>query len=334
MQKRPSHRTSLIARIVAVLSVFVLLAIVTTVYPFNSTQLNEQERHEWEQLIQRFHEPRAMGLLIEPLVGGIHGGGLKISEEMMNLVTVFYGNSGRQPAINTREFKNRIASFLNSDNDDNVTCAAIMLGITGDLSFAPQLATLLDKRDPPDVHGNFSRTSVAFALSLMGAKDYVPKVALMLKSKHAQYRASAAIALGQFKAKEYAKDVAKLLDDELVKADAAKVLAIMGASEYADQVARLLNDNDETNRIAALLALGIMRANKYQQRVARHLKEADDIVRFCAAIALVLMDADRYAKTITPKMKRFYRENSRWLEQEFDPLVPDELQQIDSRFRN
>lgn len=318
------------------LALIALLAIVTTtVYPFHSTQLNEQERQEWEELIQRFREPRAARLLIGPLVGGIHGGGLKVDEEMMNLVTLLYGRSGRQPAINTREFKNRIATFLNSDNDDNATCAAIMLGITGDLSFAPQIATLLDKRDQPaDADGNFSRTSAAFALSLMGAKDYVPKVALMLKSKHARDRAGAATALGQFHAKEYAKDVARLLGDEFLKADAAKALAIMGASEYTDQIARLLNDKDETNRIAALIALGIMRANKYQQQVARHLKDADDFVRLCAAVALVLMDADRYAKTIIPKVERLYRENNLLLEQEFHPFVVDELQQIDRRFRS
>lgn len=318
-------------------SVLTLLAIVTTsVYPFHSTQLNEQERQEWEQLFQRFKEPRAAKLLIGPLVGGIHGGGLKVSEEMTNLVIlVLNRGSGRQLAINTREFKNRIASFLSSDNDDNATCAAIMLGITGDLSFAPQIATLLDKPDPPDdANGNFSRISAAFALSLMGAKDYVPRVALMLKSKHAHDRAGAATALGQFHAREYAKDVARLLSDEFVKADAAKALAIMGASEYADQIARLLKDNDETNRIAALIALGIMRATKYEQQVARHLKEGDDFVRLCAAVALVLMDADRYAKTIIPKVERLYRENSLLLEQEFHPFVVDELQQIDRRFRS
>ena len=273
---------ALLQKSLQLLSVFLLLAIVTPAYP---TQLNAQERQEWEQLIQRFNEPRSVRLLSNQRWGQIYGGGLRIGEEMRNLFTLLDPRDGRRPAINTKEFKNRIAAFLNSDNDDEAKFAATLLGIAGDLSFAPQIAKLLDKH-----------ASAAFALSLMPAKDYVPRVALMLKSENDYERAWALKALGQYQAKEYAKDIAELLD------------------------------KDETNRIDALLTLGIMRAKEYQQQVARHLRDADEDVRECAAITLVLMDADRYANKIVPVVQRLYRENT-FLERY-------ELHEFKSRFRN
>jgi hypothetical protein len=263
----------------------VLLFIFTSVYPFNSTQLNAQERQEWEQLVERFHEPRSVRLLSMQLWGQIHGGGLQIGEEMRNLCTLLDPHDGRRPAINTKEFKNRIAAYLNSDNDDEAVFAATLLSVAGDLSFAPQIAKLLDKH-----------ASVAFALSFMQAKDYVPRVALMLKGESDYERVWALRALAQFEAKEYAKDVAELLD------------------------------KDETNRSDALLTLGIMRAKEYQQQVAGYLRDGDEDVRECAAITLVLMGADRYAKRIIPVIRRLYRENT-FLERY-------ELHEFRTRFRN
>ena len=262
----------------------VLLTIFTSVYPFNSTQLNAQERQEWEQLIQRFNEPRSVRLLSKQLWGQVHGGGLQIGEEMRNLLALLDPNDGRRPAINTKEFKNRIAAYLNSNNDDEAEFAATLLGIAGDLSFAPQIAQRLEKQ-----------ASAAFPLSLMSAKEYVPRVALMLKNENDFDRVWALKALGEFEAKEYAKDVAELLDNETLRTD-------------------------------ALLTLGIMRAKEYQQQVARYLRDGDEDVRECAAITLVLMDADRYANRIIPVVQRLYRENT-FLERH-------ELHEFRRRFRN
>lgn len=273
-----------IAKLKVAQTALVLLTIFTSVYPFNSTQLNAQERQEWEQLIQRFNEPRSVRLLAKQLWGQIHGGGLQIGEEMRNLCTLLDPHDGRRPAINTKEFKNRIAAFLNSNNDDEAEFAATLLSVAGDLSFAPQIAKLLDKH-----------ASVAFALSFMQAKDYVPRVALMLKSESDYERVWALRALGEFQAKEYAKGVAALLDNETIRTD-------------------------------ALLTLGIMRAKEYQQQVARHLRDGDEDVRECAAITLVLMDADRYANRIIPVVQRLYRENT-FLERH-------ELHEFRTRIRN
>src|SRR4029079_11047648 len=118
------------------------------------------------------------------------------------------------------------------------------------------------------------------ALSLMPAKDYMPRVAVMLESENDYDRVWALKALAEFQAKAYAKDVAQLLD------------------------------KDETLRTDALLTLGIMRAQEYQQQVAKYLKDGDEDVRECAAITLVLMDADRYANRIVPTVQRLYRENT------------------------
>lgn len=368
------------------------------------TQQSSQDRQEWDELIKRFNDPRTAGLLIRQIWGAVHGKNSKKEEELINLLTLLDPKSARQPALSAREFKNRIASFLDSDDDEAAGMAATLLGVTGDLSFAPEIAKLLDKKDPPADANGFvqttgARATAAFALALMPAKDYVPKVALMLKSKNEYDRAGAARALGQFKATEYAKDVAELLKPENVtllgvespiaalmdmgvgaeyaaefarivrenddqgltetaayalaklrarqhakdvarlldqkyrKAHAAKALAIMGATEYEAQIARLLDDNDSLNRIAALTALGIMRSNKYQLQIARHLRDPDEVVRIYAAFVLVLLDADQYAKRIIPLVERQYRENVFLLEGEFHPFVEDELEEISNRFR-
>lgn len=319
-----------------------LLAIVIPVHPFNATQLSAQEKQEWEQLIQRFNEPRTVRLLAGRLWSLTHGGDSKKVEEILNLLLVLDPKSGRRPAINTREFKNRIASFLDSDDDHVAGFAATLLGILGDLSFAPRIAKLLDKQDPPDDPEKFvppitSRASAAFALSLLEARDYVPKVALMLKGKNDYDRAGAANALGQFKAKEYAKDVAELLKPEsglrpgaessiyalmemgvgaayaaeFVKVmhddlgdtteTAAFALAKLGSKEHAKEIARLLSK--EYRKADAALALAIMGATEHTDQIARLLNDRDSLTRVAALNALGILRATKYQLQVARHLK-------------------------------
>lgn len=322
------------------LSVVVLLAIVTPAY---STQLTEPERQEWEQLIQRFNQPQTFNLLAGRMWSLTHGGDSKKVQEILTLLTVIDPRSGRRPAITTKEFKNRIAAFLESDDDQVAGFAATLLAITGDLSFAPQIAKLLDKKDPPQdperyVHDITSRASAAYALSLLGAKEYVPRVALMLKSKNDYDRAGAATALGQFKAKEYAKDIAELLKPESgmmsgvespihalmemgVGAEyAAEFVSVMrrdsdgdltetavfalvklGDRQHAKEIARLLSE--KYRKADAAVALAIMGATEYTDQIAGLLKDEDSSTRAAALDALGILRAKKYEREVARHLK-------------------------------
>ena len=332
-----------ILRLRQLLSVIVLLAIVAPVYPFNPTQLNEQERQEWEQLIQRFDQPQIYSLLAGRIWSLTHAGDSKKVQEILHLFTAIDRTSGRRPAITTREYKNRIAAFLESDDDQVAGFAATLLAVIGDLSFAPQIAKLLDKKDPPEdperyVHEITSRASAAHALSLMGAREYAPKVALMLKSKNDYDRAGAATALGQFKAKEYAKDIAELLKPEsgmmsgvessihalmemgagaeyaaefvsVIRRDsdgdmaetAVFALVKLGDRQHAKEIARLLSD--EYRKADVAVALAIMGATEYTDQIAALLKDKDSSVREAALNALGIMRATKYQREVARHLK-------------------------------
>lgn len=321
------------------LTAFALLASVTSVYPFNNaTQLNTQEQQEWDEVIKRFNEPRSINLQTGQMWSLTHGGDSKKVQEILNFLTILDQRSGRRPGITVREFKNRIAAFLDSDDDQVAGFAATLLAITGDPSFAPQIAKLLDKQDPPAdpervVHDLTSRASAAYALSLLGAKEYVPRIALMLKSKNHYDRAGAANALGEFKATEYANDIAELLKPEsgMLASNESPIYALMemgvgakyapefariirdardedlsetavyaivklGSKEHANEIARLLND--EYRKADAAVALAIMGATEYTDQIARLLSDKDSLTRMAALNALGILRATRYERQI------------------------------------
>lgn len=283
------------------LSVVALLALVISVCPYSYAQLNVQQRLEWEELIKRFQAPGTFNLLTGQMWALTHGGDSKKTEEILNLLSVLDTTSGRRPAITTREYKNRIAAFLESDDDLVAGFAATLLAITGDLSFAPQIAKLLDTKDPERVvHDITSRGSAAFALSLLEARDYIPKVALLLKSKNDYDRAGAARALARFRATEYAKDIAELLKPEsgmLANSD-APIYALMemgvGAT-YAAEFARVVRDNRD-EEMTAMYALAKLRAREYAKDLVPLL--VDTLRKADATNALAMMGATEYADQI------------------------------------
>ena len=285
------------------LSVFVLFAIAISVCPYTYAQLNAQERLEWEELIKRFQAPGSFDLLTGQMWALTHGGDRKKTEEILNLLSVLDTSSGRRPAITTREYKNRVAAFLESDDDLVAGFAATLLAIAGDLSFAPRIAKLLDKKDAEGVvHDITSRGSAAFALSLIGARDYIPRVALMLKSKNDYDRAGAARALAQFRATEYARDIAELLKPEsgMLANRESPIYALMemgvGAT-YAAEFARIVRDNrDEELTESAMYSLAKLRAREYAKDLVPLL--VDTFRKADAAKALAMMGATEYADQI------------------------------------
>jgi HEAT repeat protein len=374
------------------------------------TQRETEERLEWEQLLNRFNSRQSYNLFASGMWTLTHAGESKAEvEEVVRLLSLLSKSFEKKDPSLLRElggakgFKEKMAGLLNSNDDVVAGFAATMLGISGDLRYAPAVAKLLDKKDAPqDLGERFSRTSsrgrAAVALGLMGASEYVPKFVLMLKSRNRYDRAGAATALGQLGAKEraqdiaaplnseefkfeddpspvyalvemgvaaeysgdiakvlqdefrgdtvkaavyalahisarqHAREVAKLLNKQYLKGDAAKALAIMGADEYADEIAKMLNDKSGLNRNDALLALGVMNARKYVSQVAEHLKDPQGFVRYYAAVALILLDAEKYAVEIIPLVENSYREKLYLNADDFNPLVETELVKIRGRF--
>lgn len=367
-----------------------------------ATQKQAEDRQEAEQLALRFQNPQAINLITSQMWALTHAGRFKneVDGSMELLVSFLDKVSKNEDAGSAKEFKSKMAAFLNSKDDIVAGFAASVLGISGDLSYAPRIAKLLEKEEPQDDQSPItSRGKAAVALSLMGAREYIPKLVPMLKSQNENDRIGAAVALGQLHAKEYAKevasllrpenrgvraddspiyalmemgvgpayaadfarvlhddldtettktaafalaklgakeykkDIAKLLGQEFLKGDAAKVLALMGATEYMDQIASLLKDRNGITRTDALLALGIMRSTKYVPQVAKHLKDPEKFVPLYAAYALVLMEADQYADQILPEVEHLYREDLFLGEHRFHPFAEDEIKKIKNRFK-
>ena len=78
----------------------------------------------------------------------------------------------------------------------------------------------------------------------MSAKEYAKEVAALLNDPDPNTRKAALQVLVQMGAKEYAKEVAALLNDPApnTRQAAMQVLVQKGAKEYAKEVAALLND--------------------------------------------------------------------------------------------
>jgi HEAT repeat protein len=218
-----------------------------------------------------------------------------------------------------------------------------MLGIAGDRSYAPAVAKLLDKKDPPVDLGKFqppisSRGRAAMVLSLMGAREYVPRFVVMLKSSNHYDRSGAVMALGKLRAKDHAKDVASLLnrkepqvgdDDGPIYAlmemglgaeysgefarlldkefpgeignTAAYALAKLGAKESAVHIAKLLNKPYQRGHGAK--ALAIMGATQYADKIAGLLKSEDALERKDALLALGVMRATKYLSQVAKHLK-------------------------------
>lgn len=133
-----------------------------------------------------------------------------------------------------KAFKDKLSGWLNDDDQAIRSFAAVMLGISGDRSYAPQLATLLKERKYKDddlIH--YDRGRAAMALGLVGAREYLPNLVTLLKSSNEYDRAGAAYGLGFLKAKDQARAVATLVndEDESVREAARESLEMMGAAE-------------------------------------------------------------------------------------------------------
>ncbi len=168
---------------------------------------------------------------------------LKKSDTVMNQSSWFLGVLGRYEKGDPSgldeyggvgKFKEKCAAWLKDDDQSIRAYAAVMLGVSGDKNYAPQLAELLanSKYKERDI-SKYDRGRAAIALGMIGADEYKPQLAKMLTSSEYNDRQGGALGLGFLKANEFAADVAKLQNDKEpnVRGDARAALKLMGADE-------------------------------------------------------------------------------------------------------
>ncbi|BAZ00066.1 HEAT repeat-containing PBS lyase [Tolypothrix tenuis PCC 7101] len=168
---------------------------------------------------------------------------------------------------------------------------------------------LVKQLSPPDKEEkdekSLSRRSAASALAQIQAKEFAANVAALLKDSNSDVRRAAADALGQMQAKDYAANVATLLKDSNsdVRYAATSALAQMQAKEFAANVAALLKDSNSYVRRDAADALGQMQAEDFAANVAALLKDSDTSVRSAATSALAQMQAKGIAANVAALLK-------------------------------
>lgn len=274
--------------------------------------ISETERTEWQRIKQRFkeHWPRTSGwiwTLIHSYASKTEmEGALRLFEEVALSVAnedpatlrKFHGSPG---------YKERLTTLMGSNDQTVSGFAANLLAVIGDVSYAPQIAALLDKNTAVEGREITVRGQAAQALGLLNAKQYAPRIALLLQSENFYDRAGAALALGDMKSTEYSHDIARLLQDESVysSGDTSPIYALfeMGvAGNYKKELAQVLDKKSFDDRaVAAAYALASLGATEHSKDVAKLLKS--DYKKGEAAKALALLGAKEYIAEIALLLK-------------------------------
>lgn len=114
-----------------------------------------------------------------------------------------------------KAFKDQLAKWLTEEDQSIRAFAAVMLGVSGDKSYAPQLANLLQDGKYKESDLNiYDRGRAAIALGMLEAKEYTQNLVDLLKSKNEFDRTGAVIGLGFLKAKDQSGAVRQLLKDK------------------------------------------------------------------------------------------------------------------------
>jgi HEAT repeat protein len=231
--------------------------------------------------------------------------------------------------------------------------AAIGLGLLGAVDHKPDIVLLLKSKN------DYDRSGAITALTLLGAKEHAKEVAAILSDRNSfrddpspvfflvetgtakdykkellaamlsQFRGDTAkaamYALVRIKAKEDSAAIAKLLNDQFRKGDAAKALALLGATEYTEKIGMMLNSEDELTQAAAALALGILGAKKYETRLASMMVRKEGFVNSYAAAAIVMMDSAEYTAQASKILAKFKAEGVYLTDGSFHPLVSEQV---------
>jgi len=315
----------------------------------SSQQLSSKQSQDVDVFIVRLKKPEHINILQGAMWTVTHDyADFKHMQEVLKSFQTYFeavakyekgDNSSLAQMGGIKSFKDKLSLWLSDDDQAIRAFAAVILGISGDKAYAPQVANLLKERKYKDDDLIFyDRGRAATALGLMGAKEFLPEIALLLQSKNEHDRSGAITALGYFDAKEYAKEVAGLLtnkefqfaDDSspiyfLIETGAAKdykkelvqvmlgefrsetreaamyALVHLDARENAQDIAKLFNDKFKKGDAAKALAL--LGAKEYSDEIALMLKDENSLVRIDAALALGILKAKKYSGEVAKLLK-------------------------------
>jgi HEAT repeat protein len=233
--------------------------------------------------------------------------------------------------LGANEYKGKIARLLKSENGYDRSGAIFALSSFGATEFAPEIAALLDFRGGVL---DDDASAIHFLIDTGTAKDYKRKLAKAVSSKYQSEVAIAAMyALAAIDAKEHAPDIAKQLADKFRRGDAAKALALLGAKQFTKQIARLLADESLLVRSSASLALGVLEAREYSRQVAALLRDKEGSVAPHAATSLFMMGAAKYYPLAYPFLEKSPVQEAYASDSEFSPLVEKKVQIVRQRLK-
>lgn len=146
-------------------------------------------------------------------------------------------------------------------------------------------------------------------LAQIDATGAAKEIAPMLNvEEDIETREFAIQALGIFKAREYARNIAPFIDDEDqdLRFNAITTLGDMGASEYGDKLASLLKKSKEEEGVddetvcTLLTALGKIGNRSNIDSIAKYLGSPSSSVQCAAALALCKLGGKEYAPKLIP----------------------------------
>jgi HEAT repeat protein len=279
----------------------------------NPSAVSSAEIEEWATLQKRFAK-YGYEYVMSTMWALIHTYESKSQlDETMRLFEVLLNamannDPGKLRAIGgLKGFQNRFVHLLNSDDGMIAGFAARVLAVCFGNRYAPQIVTLMNKRDKSWTDENaypttVSRGHAAIALSILETAEHEVDIAKLLESMNLYDRSGAASALAKLRATQYADAIANLLSrkESTFRRDASPIYALveMGVGQkYEKAIAQALDEDFSSNpNDAAVYALAHLKATKYAPKIATLLDQR--YRRGNAAKALAIMGAKEYVEKI------------------------------------
>jgi HEAT repeat protein len=240
-----------------------------------------------------------LGVLGDPnsaadLIDLVRAKDLPVQEEAFRGADRRYASIGLG-ILEAKQYTKELAGFLSDGNSHVRAGAAAALGYLEAKEYAAQIAVLLDDQEA------LSLFAAVSTLARLGAKPYAERIAGLLRrpARDISIPDAALAALMELDAKDQIGKIEAFRKIEVFHSGtAAKALAVLGAKEYAKDIAGMLNGGhgagEVLHRRDALLALGILQAKEYAGDVVNLLNAEEVCVRRGAAWSLILMEDDAY----------------------------------------
>lgn len=197
-------------------------------------------------------------------------------------------NQPERPGGDER-LKENFSKFLDSKDEAVRAFSALVLACTGDKTYAPKLAKIVNERDESfndrfAPMPSFLRGRAATALGLLQANEHKADIAKLLKSKNEYDRSGAILALAEMRALEFTDEIVSLLTNK-----------------------ELAFDDDDS---PIYFLVETKQAGKYKKEIVKAmLGESHMKVPESAAYALASIGAKEHAKDVVQLLKKEFRQS-------------------------